>query len=118
MSHIPNSAMKHAGPTHHEEEAKPTKTAKPAPRSGISGSLIALGGTLLVGAVAAVAVPLWRRHAGAEANSARKPRARKPAAAKANGKGAAKHAGAKSAKADTGAKTSGHKSATPKQADA
>lgn len=117
MSHIPNSAMKHAGPTHHEED-KPTRPAKPAPRSGISGSLIALGGTLLVGAVAAVAVPLWRRRADAEATPERKPRARKPATAKASGKGAAKHAGAKSAKADTGAKTSGHKSATPKHADA
>lgn len=115
MSHIPNSAMKHAGPTHHEEKAKP---AKPAPRPGISGSLIALGGTLLVGAVAAVAVPLWRRRADADKTPERKPRARKPAAAKATGKRAAKQGGAKAAKADAGAKASTHKSATHKPADA
>lgn len=112
MSHIPNSAMKHAAPTHHAEEAKP---AKAPPRAGISGSLLALGGTLLVGAVAAVAVPLWRSRATAGEDTAPRKAARKPAA-KRSGKAAVKHSPASTAKSD--AKTASRKSTSRKEAEA
>lgn len=71
MSHIPSSAMKHAGPVHHDSEA----ADKSAPRAatppvdagegnGIgTGAWIAIGGTLLAGAAAAIAVPLLRARA-------------------------------------------------------
>lgn len=64
MSHIPSSVMKHAGPIHHDEDAKPAAS----PRSlktddaGIgTGAWIAIGGTLLAGAAAAIALPLLLR---------------------------------------------------------
>lgn len=75
MSHIPSSAMKHAGPVHHDSEAD--KSTRKAPTSGSStqkgdategsgigtGAWIAIGGTLLAGAAAAIAVPLLRARA-------------------------------------------------------
>ena len=71
MSHIPNSAMKHAGPSHaHGSDVQGTDTSgAPARRSrradaggeGIGvGTWVAIGGTLLAGAAAAIAVPLLR----------------------------------------------------------
>lgn len=73
MSHIPSSAMKHAGPVHHDNaeapDSKPhSKTAAAAGgktdgslADGIgTGAWVAIGGTLLAGAVAAIAVPLLR----------------------------------------------------------
>lgn len=57
MSHIPSSAMKHAGPVHHHEHDAP-----PPPHTegghkeeaGIgTGAWIAIGGTLLAGAASA-----------------------------------------------------------------
>lgn len=74
MSHIPSSAMKHAGPTHHDGN-----TTAPTRRSGGAsadkrdgnadgkgigtGAWIAIGGTLLAGAAAAIAVPLLKARA-------------------------------------------------------
>ena len=70
MSHIPSSAMKHAGPVHHEDETPSAPTPSAAKdgadagtdeSAGIgTGAWIAIGGTLLAGAAAAVAVPLLR----------------------------------------------------------
>jgi hypothetical protein len=73
MSHIPSSAMKHAGPVHHDDaEAVDSKAngktaaaaddnADGSSADGIgTGAWIAIGGTLLAGAVAAIAVPLLR----------------------------------------------------------
>ena len=66
MSHIPNSAMKHAGPVHHDHDYEGKAPPKPPKLKRDEGGLgtgawIAIGGTLLAGAVAAVAVPLLRR---------------------------------------------------------
>ncbi len=73
MSHIPSSAMKHAGPTHHDEA--PAADAPKAQQNtggdkkagsgeGIgTGAWIAIGGTLLAGAAAAIAVPLLKARA-------------------------------------------------------
>jgi len=70
MSHIPSSAMKHAGPVHHDDvhhadkaPSKPPKPGKPPKRQpgGLStGAWLAIGGTVLAGAAAAIAVPLLR----------------------------------------------------------
>jgi len=63
MSHIPSSVMKHAGPTHHEDTApaaEATQAAAPAAGGIGTGTWIAIGGTLLAGAAAAIAVPLLR----------------------------------------------------------
>lgn len=97
MSHIPNSAMKHAGPTHHDDgaeahhDAPSPKPAKPAPpaRAGRdagaarpgTGAWVALGGVLVAGAAAAIAVPLLR------ARSAPVPKRRGKRAAVRKGKG-------------------------------
>lgn len=92
MSHIPSSAMKHAGPVHHDHEDKAPPRPAPAGRDGDgigTGAWIAIGGTLLAGAVAAIAVPLLRRDRtpvpkrhGKKATpgkGARKPKSAKPA---------------------------------------
>ncbi|MEI5686667.1 hypothetical protein [Sphingomonas kyungheensis] len=68
MSHIPSSAMKHAGPVHHDEAAPPKPAPKPKPPRPQQGGLgtaawLAIGGTILVGAAAAIAVPLLRAEA-------------------------------------------------------
>lgn len=67
MSHIPNAVMKHAGPVNHDAEPVPPKSAartRPHRESRIgTGTWIALGGTLVVGAAAALAVPLLRARA-------------------------------------------------------
>jgi hypothetical protein len=69
MSHIPSSAMKHAGPVHHDDHhgdkapAKPPKSDKAAKSQsgGLgTGAWLAIGGTILAGAAAAIAVPLLR----------------------------------------------------------
>lgn len=72
MSHIPSSAMKHAGPVHHDDgpsqsvdhahaPTPPQSRTGEATESGIgTGAWIAIGGTLLAGAAAAIAVPLLR----------------------------------------------------------
>lgn len=105
MSHIPSSAMKHAGPVHHDDDhhdehrgdkapPKPPKSGKSGksgkPQSGGlgTGAWLAIGGTILAGAAAAIAVPLLRgdkppvatRH-GKKANSgkAARKKAAKPA---------------------------------------
>ena len=100
MSHIPSSAMKHAGPVHHDDvhhddkaPPKPPKPGKPPKRQsgGLStGAWLAIGGTVLAGAAAAIAVPLLRgdkppvatRH-GKKANTAKggRKKAAKPAEA-------------------------------------
>lgn len=60
MSHIPNAAMKHAGPAHHDAPAAdPAPDRDQAYRPGI-GTWVAIGGTLIAGAAAALAVPLLR----------------------------------------------------------
>ncbi len=91
MSHIPSSAMKHAGPVHHDEAptSEPASTSKaPAADGGIgTGAWIAIGGTLLAGAAAAIAVPLLRGRATPVASrrgkkaTPRKAKARKSASA-------------------------------------
>lgn len=65
MSHIPSSAMKHAGPVHHHEhDAPPHPEGGHKDEAGIgTGAWIAIGGTLLAGAAAAIAVPLLRARA-------------------------------------------------------
>jgi len=70
MSHIPNSAMKHAGPVHHDEvspsdqnekvPAKPQEGGKSPPLGLGTGAWFAIGGTILASAAAAVALPLLR----------------------------------------------------------
>lgn len=70
MSHIPNSAMKHAGPVHHDEasavdrdEKVPAKSEKgvKSPPFGLgTGAWFAIGGAILASAAAAVALPLLR----------------------------------------------------------
>ncbi|USU04729.1 hypothetical protein NF700_15045 [Sphingomonadaceae bacterium OTU29MARTA1] len=93
MSHIPSSAMKHAGPVHHDEAkgtapSSATRSGKQAHRTdGIgAGAWIAIGGTLLAGAAAAIAIPLLKARTtpvatrrGKKAHPRKK--ARKPAAA-------------------------------------
>ena len=85
MSHIPSSAMKHAGPVHHEPAAPPappeTKGGKDGAGIG-TGAWIAIGGTLLAGAAAAIAVPLLR----ARATPVPTRRGKKASAGKAAGK--------------------------------
>lgn len=87
MSHIPSSAMKHAGPTHHDEaqsappkaKAQRTKTAD----GGIgTGAWIAIGSTLLAGAAAAIAVPLLKARATPVATRRGKKATPKPKARK------------------------------------
>jgi hypothetical protein len=66
MSHIPSSAMKHAGPIHHDEAKtppKPPKSPKPQPGGLGTGAWLAIGGTILAGAAAAIA----RQAAGRDA---------------------------------------------------
>ena len=67
MSHIPNSAMTHAGPSHHEDAEPVADAARDTGETpGIgTGAWIAIGGTLLAGAAAAIAVPLLRSRAQA-----------------------------------------------------
>jgi len=71
MSHIPSSAMKHAGPVHHDEPSKPSGAADTHAKrasgtdkgadGGIGkGAWIAIGSTLIAGAAAAIAVPLLK----------------------------------------------------------
>ncbi len=71
MSHIPNSAMKHASPAHVDTPVADGGAAQPgaqrrssgADRAGEGvgvGTWVAIGGTLLAGAAAAIAVPLLR----------------------------------------------------------
>jgi hypothetical protein len=63
MSHIPSSAMKHAGPVHHDEAKtppKPKKSPKRQPGGLGTGAWLAIGGTILAGAAAAIALPLLR----------------------------------------------------------
>lgn len=66
MSHIPNSAMKHAGPVHHDP-APEARLGKPNRAENGQGlglpAWLAIGGTLVVGAAAALAVPLLRGRA-------------------------------------------------------
>ena len=69
MSHIPNAAMKHAGPTHHPAPHDDATVKGTAPNRtgrgegfGLAGWM-AIGGTLVVGAAAALAVPLLRARA-------------------------------------------------------
>ena len=102
MSHIPSSAMKHAGPVHHDDvhhddkaPSKPPKPGKPPKRQsgGLStGAWLAIGGTVLAGAAAAIAVPWLRARAtpvptrrGKKATPRKAPSktARKPKAGKA-----------------------------------
>ncbi|MBB3693454.1 hypothetical protein FHY05_002089 [Sphingomonas sp. BK580] len=64
MSHIPNAAMKHAGPVHHETKAaaRPEETAAPQPhRRPGAGIWWVIGGTILGSTAAAIALPLLRR---------------------------------------------------------
>lgn len=66
MSHIPNSAMKHAGPVHHDPapEAQAGKPNRAESGQGLGlPAWLAIGGTLVVGAAAALAVPLLRGRA-------------------------------------------------------
>lgn len=91
MSHIPSSAMKHAGPVHHEEgdgAAKPPAPARPDRQDGGLGvgGWVAIGGTLLAGAAAAIAVPLLRarRSAPVATRRGRKASVRKGKARKAS----------------------------------
>jgi len=89
MSHIPSSAMKHAGPIHHDEAPAPEQARKPkasVTEGGIgTRAWIAIGGTLLAGAAAAIAVPLLRGRAAPVATrhgkkaTPRKAKARKAA---------------------------------------
>lgn len=65
MSHIPNSAMKHAGPIHHDAVHHDPAAPAKAPSKGRDGRIgrgtwLAIGGTLVAGAAAALAVPLLR----------------------------------------------------------
>lgn len=68
MSHIPNAAMKHAGPVHHDPANGRTAahdasaTDRPGEDRGRigTGAWIAIGGTLVAGAAAALAFPLLR----------------------------------------------------------
>lgn len=83
MSHIPNSAMKHAAPTHHDSKPAPAKKKK---AGGVPGALIALAGTLAVGAVAAFAIPLLRSDGAAEPKRAGKKGGGKTGSGKASGK--------------------------------
>lgn len=72
MSHIPAAAMKHAGP--HLDAAKEASDASPQAGQarpdaslGIGGwSLLALGGTVAVGVIAAVATPVVRKLRGSK----------------------------------------------------
>jgi hypothetical protein len=62
MSHIPNSAMKHAGPKHHDENeplSTPGSTSEPERRRIDLGTWLAIGGTIAAAAVA-IALPLLR----------------------------------------------------------
>lgn len=97
MSHIPSSAMKHAGPVHHDEAQAPTGAGSRQDhddRSIPTAAWIAIGGTLLAGAVAAIAVPLLR----ARAVPVPKRRGKKATAGKAGGKAAGRGAGKGSGK--------------------
>jgi hypothetical protein len=62
MSHIPNSVMKHAGPVHHDDAPPATveQPATPSTRGLGTGAWLAIGGTIVASAVAAIAVPLLR----------------------------------------------------------
>lgn len=61
MSYIPSSAMKHAGPLHHDEHPPQKSDGKGRHRPGGigAGAWLAIGGTILASA-AAIAVPLIR----------------------------------------------------------
>lgn len=92
MSHIPSSAMKHAGPVHHDDAKAPGHPAsnehhdaRPIP----TAAWIAIGGTLLAGAVASIAVPLLR----ARAVPVPKRRGKKATSDKGGGKGSGKPGG-------------------------
>ncbi|MCP3735235.1 hypothetical protein M9979_10175 [Sphingomonas sp. RP10(2022)] len=87
MSHIPNAAMKHAGPTHHDE-APPAAPDTPSRGEGLGvGAWIAIGGTLIAGAAAALAVPLLRaRKAPVATRRGKRATVRKPKASKASAK--------------------------------
>ena len=63
MSHIPNAAMKHAGPVHHENKAptRPVERSVSQPRGLGAGVWWAIGGTVLASTAAAIALPLLRR---------------------------------------------------------
>lgn len=66
MSHIPNAAMKHAAPVHHDAEghAPAGKANREGERRGLGlPAWLAIGGTLMAGAAAALAVPLLRARA-------------------------------------------------------
>ena len=99
MSHIPSSAMKHAGPVHHDAEATETPTRTAGAQQGDAttgsgmgtGAWIAIGGTLLAGAAAAIAVPLLRGRTTPASRRGKKATPKKAGARKtAGGKSAAK----------------------------
>ncbi|WP_443585023.1 hypothetical protein [Sphingomonas sp. CLY1604] len=83
--------MKHAGPVHHEED-EAAATPPAASRAGQEdgglgiGGWVAIGGTLLAGAAAAIAVPLLRarRSAPVATRRGRKATVRKGKARKAS----------------------------------
>ena len=71
MSHIPSSAMPHAGPTHHDTPPAPKQDGGAKGNgSGFPLAAIALGGVIALGAVA-VAVPLVRSSAGGKPKKAK-----------------------------------------------
>lgn len=77
MSHIPNAAMKHAAP-HHEPEA-PQSTPQNEEHQGVGpAAWIAIGGTLVLGAAAAIALPLLRRRTAPVPTRRGKKATRKP----------------------------------------
>jgi hypothetical protein len=92
--------MKHAGPVHHDDATAPGQPGSPEhhdARPIPTAAWIAIGGTLLAGAVAAIAVPLLR----ARSTPVSKRRGKKATSGKGGGKGSGK----------PGGKGAGHKTA-------
>lgn len=85
MSHIPNSAMPHAAPSHEPEVAEANQSLASRARKVADEArahpktAIAAGAAVVAGAIAAVAIPIVQSRRSAES----KPAAKKKPAAKA-----------------------------------